>query len=52
LALPLTHLVHLARAVALGAWTPQLAAAAAYLAAFAAVAYLAGVRAMVRRLIV
>jgi lipooligosaccharide transport system permease protein len=50
-ALPLTHLAHLARSVALGNWSQQLAASAGYLAAFAAIAYVAGVRAMVRRLI-
>ena len=50
-ALPLTHLVHLSRASALGLFTPQLLADIAYLALFAAVAYVAGVRAMVRRLI-
>lgn len=50
-ALPLTHLAHLARAASLGHWSWQLAASAAYLGLFAAVAYVAGVRAMVRRLI-
>ena len=50
-ALPLTHLVHLARSVALGGFPPQLLANAAYLAIFGAVAYLFGVRAMVKRLI-
>jgi lipooligosaccharide transport system permease protein len=50
-ALPLTHLVHLARSVSLGVFTPQLLANGVYLAAFGAVAYVAGVRLMVRRLI-
>jgi lipooligosaccharide transport system permease protein len=50
-ALPLTHLVHLARSVSLGVFPVQLFANAAYLALFGAVAYLVGVRAMVRRLI-
>jgi lipooligosaccharide transport system permease protein len=50
-ALPLTHLVHLARSVALGVFPAQLLADAAYLALFAALAYVAGVRAMVKRLI-
>lgn len=51
-ALPLTHLVHLSRASALGLFGPPLLADIAYLALFAAAAYLAGVRFMVRRLIV
>jgi lipooligosaccharide transport system permease protein len=50
-ALPLTHLVHLARSVALGIYPAQLLANVAYLAVFAAAAYVFGVRAMVRRLI-
>jgi lipooligosaccharide transport system permease protein len=50
-ALPLTHLVHLARSVALGTFVPQLLADVAYLTLFGAVAYLFGVRAMVKRLI-
>jgi lipooligosaccharide transport system permease protein len=50
-ALPLTHLVHLARSVSLGAFTQHLLADAAYLAAFGAVSYTAGVRLMVKRLI-
>lgn len=51
-ALPLTHLVRLARTTALGVFAPEQLADVAYLAVFAAVAYVAGVRAMVRRLIV
>jgi lipooligosaccharide transport system permease protein len=51
-ALPLTHLVHLARATALGHWSAQLAGSVAYVLLFAAATYVAGVRAMVRRLIV
>ena len=39
-ALPLTHLVHLARSVSLGVFPAQLLADAAYLAVFGAVAYL------------
>jgi len=50
-ALPLTHLVHLARSVSLGLFSAQLLADVAYLAVFGAIAYVAGVRAMVRRLI-
>jgi lipooligosaccharide transport system permease protein len=50
-ALPLTHLVHLARSVSLGTFGPGLLADVGYLALFGAVAYLIGVRAMVRRLI-
>jgi lipooligosaccharide transport system permease protein len=50
--LPLTHLAHLTRTAALASWTPQAAASAAYLVLFAAIAYVGGVRAMVRRLIV
>ncbi len=50
-ALPLTHLVHLARASALGLFAPQSLADAAFLALFGAVAYVLGVRAMVRRLV-
>lgn len=50
-ALPLTHLVHLARSVSLGIFSPQLLASGAFLLAFGAVAYVAGVRLMVRRLI-
>jgi lipooligosaccharide transport system permease protein len=49
--LPLTHLVHLARSAALGQWSAQPAGSVAYLMVFAATAYVAGVRAMVRRLI-
>jgi lipooligosaccharide transport system permease protein len=51
-ALPLTHLAHLSRSAELGIFTPQQLADCGYLALFAAAAYLAGVRAMVRRLIV
>jgi lipooligosaccharide transport system permease protein len=51
--LPLTNVVHLARSVALGGWSwGQIAGSAAYLGVFAAIAYVAGVRSMVRRLIV
>jgi lipooligosaccharide transport system permease protein len=49
--LPLTHLVHLARSTAHGIYSAQLFADAAYLALFASIAYVAGVRVMVRRLI-
>jgi lipooligosaccharide transport system permease protein len=49
--LPLTHLVHLARSTALGVVSGRLALDVAYLLAFGAVTYVAGVRAMVRRLI-
>jgi lipooligosaccharide transport system permease protein len=50
-ALPLTHLVQLARSVALGSFSPQQLANVAYLVVFGAAAYIAGVRLMVRRLI-
>jgi lipooligosaccharide transport system permease protein len=50
-ALPLTHLVHLARAVALGRMGPDLLTSVGALALFAAVVYPLAVRAMVRRLI-
>jgi lipooligosaccharide transport system permease protein len=50
-ALPLTHLVQLARSLALGVFPLRLLADAAYLALFGAIAYLAAVRFMVRRLI-
>jgi len=50
-ALPLTRLVHLARSVALGHFPPALLLDAAYLVLFGAVTYVAGVRAMVRRLV-
>ena len=49
--LPLTHLVDLARSAALGIFSPRLLLDATYLVLFGAVAYVAGVRAMVRRLI-
>ena len=51
-ALPLTHLAHLSRSAALGIFAPWQLADIGYLALFAAAAYVAGVRAMVRRLIV
>ena len=41
----------MARSVALGVFPPQLLADTAYLTAFGAVAYLFGVRMMVKRLI-
>jgi lipooligosaccharide transport system permease protein len=50
-ALPLTHLVHLARSVSLGVFPAQLLADIAYLAVFGGAAYLFGIRAMVKRLI-
>jgi lipooligosaccharide transport system permease protein len=50
-ALPLTHLVHLARSASLGIGSAALLADAGYLVLFGALAYVAGVRAMVRRLI-
>jgi lipooligosaccharide transport system permease protein len=50
-ALPLTHLVYLARSVALGTFTAQLWGNLAYLALFGVIAYLIAIRLMLKRLI-